>query len=325
MAIYFRALPVPPRELTGALSKTFERMRSAGYFLQDHAGRLAPIGDTDSVMVDAISPGYRLRDAEGGATHLFDAPSGYCIFKGASARGDCRYLIFRVPDGKSGFSRHLHSDALSVFFSLAGETILGDAGRYGYESSLQREYVLSASAHNVMLQEPIHDERGARVAYDVADHPVATGVEWSASVSLRGDKWTRTVSVSDTSGSFRVDDSLGPGAGASRAADLVMVWNTGTDVIETTATPPAEGEERSWSLRTRTGQRVRITIRATGQGKAGMLNAELVHGQSDPRLGWYSPERYVLRPTTAIVVRLHPDPTVSVTTEVRVEKGACPR
>lgn len=326
MAIYFRALPTPPRELTDALSKTFERMRSAGYFLQDHAGRMAPIGDTDSVMVDAISSGYRLHDAESGSNHLFDPASGYCIFKGAPTRGDCRYVIFRVPDGKSPLVRHLHSDALSVFFSHGGETVLGDAGRYGYESSLEREYVLSPSGHNVVLPDPIHNEgKGARVAYDVADHAVATGIEWSASVSIGREKWTRTVSVPDTSDSFRVDDSLGPGADASGAAELVMVWNMGTDVIETTATPPVDGGEQSWSLRTRAGQRVRITIRATGQGKPGMLNAALVHGQSDPRLGWYSPERYVLRPTTAIVVRLHPDPTVLVTTEVRVEKGVCAR
>ena len=326
MALYFRGLPKPPQELSTTVSKTFERMRSAGYFLQDHAGRLAPIGDTDSVMVDAISPAYRLHDAEGTSNHVFDPAAGYAIFKGASREGDCRYVIFRMPDGKSKLTRHLHSDALSVFFSYGGETILGDAGRYAYESSREREYMLSPRGHSVVLRDPAgSDGTAPRRAYDVAEHVEGKGLAWSASVNLGRDIWERTVRIPDTSDSFRVDDRLEPPAGTRDAAELTMLWNLGPDVTEAAVSPPADGATFLWYVSTRAGQRVRIAIHSAGPGKSGILDAKLVRGQTEPRLGWYSPARHVLRPATVIVVRLRRDPSVSVTTEIRVEKGACSR
>jgi hypothetical protein len=102
-----------------------------------------------------------------------------------------------------------------------------------------------------------------------------------------------------------------------------MLWNLGTDVTDVRQKRARKGREYVWSLATRGGQRVRLSVKADGPGEAGIVKTTLVRGQREPLLGWYSPAQGVLRPATTLVVRLRRDPTVSVTTEVEVEEGAC--
>jgi hypothetical protein len=326
MAGYFGSLPGPPRVLASRMSGTIARMRRAGYFLQDHAGRLPPIGDTDSVAVDAYSSTYRVMKSEGDACTLFDVASGYAIYKGIAARPDCRYVVFRVPDEHFEMPRHCHADALSVFFSYAGETILGDSGRLTYSSSTAREFMVSARAHNTVVPYPIMAEQSSqpRPAYDVAELPDRPGSGWTASAHLYQTTCTRTVRVPEAPNAIQVLDSLQPlRPGSSGAADFVVLWHLGSDVTDVLAGSAEAAGEFVWSITTKKGQRIRLAVKAEGPGEAGIVEAGLVRGQTEPLLGWYSAAQDVLRPVSTIVIHVRRDPTVLVTTEVEVEKGAC--
>jgi len=325
MRDYFGDLPGVPPDFVGLLSSTVDRMRAAGYYLQDHDGRLVQIGDTDSVVVDSIAPEYRIRDGAGRKRSMFDTASGCAVYKGDARSGDCRYVFFRIPDGKETLKAHAHDDALSVFFSYAGETILGDAGRYSYAESREREYVISARAHNTVMGDPTAGPGPMmRVARDAEPRALAGGVEWSASTGAGDDTWKRIVRVADGPEVLRVEDSLRPAA-ADNAAECTMVWNLGPDITDIRLLDEAEGKKYSWSLTSRKAQRFRIEVVADGPSQAGILDARLVRGAYGPMLGWYSPGDGILRPAPAIVLRLRSDPTVSVTTVIRVESGACGR
>ena len=327
IAAYLGSLPSGPPELVASLSSCATRMRAAGYFLQDHAGVVVPIGDTDSVAVAAYSPAYRIVDAAHGDA-LFDPASGYAIHKGAVARGDCRHVVFRIPGGTMEMRSHCHADALAVLFSHAGETILGDAGRYSYGSDPIREYCVSPSAHSTLMPYPIgpgwYGRDSPRLVDDAADLTNETGSAWFASLTIGGVHYRRTVRIPAGTNTISVVDSIVPATEHSpAAADAVLLWNLGVDVTDVRETPGRTVGEHAWLLTTRGGQRLFLGVTAAGPGSGGVVDARLFRGQAEPRLGWYSPSQGVLRPASTLAIHLRCAPTLVVTTDVEIQVGAC--
>ena len=324
MAAYIGSLPSGDPEFAERAAACVERMRRAGYFLQDHAGVVPAIGDTDSVDVTSFATGFRIVDAV--ERTLFDPASGYAVYKGSPANGDCRYLVFRIPGGAVEMRSHCHADALAVLFSHAGETILGDAGRYSYTAGPVREYCVSPSAHSTLMPYPIGSGwyrpdalRLVRDATSRSDGEVST---WSASMTVGGATCRRTVHIPAGANTFTVVDSITPIREHSPPPDeVVMLWNLGGDVTGVEGAP--EGREHAWLLTTRRGQQVRLMVSAAGPGNAGVVEARVVRGQETPRLGWYSPAQGVLRPAATLMLRLRRAPGLIVTTRVEVSGGAC--
>ena len=328
MAGYFASVPGVPAGQVGTMKQYAARMRRAGYFLQDHEGRIPPIGDTDSVTVESFSPAYRLREPAGKHDSIFDTESGYAIYKGPAATGDCRYVVFRTPTGGVEMKSHMHADALSVLFSLAGEWVLGDAGRYSYTVGPERDFCTSPSAHSALMPSPPGAGGYPRdmllLAREVRSHSDSRQVVWSASVAIGGATYARTVRIPTPGNSITVTDTLLPvRQQRPEPGESVMLWNLGDDVAEVRETGGGAKGERAWLLVTRKGQRVRLVVSASGPGKAGVVEARVVRGQRDPMLGWYSPAQGILRPASTLFVRLRRDPAVFVSTRIEVEQGSC--
>jgi hypothetical protein len=317
------SLPSGNREFAASTRACVDRMRRAGYFLQDHAGLVAAIGDTDSMTVDELSPGFRVLEGE---RSLFDPESGYGIFKGAVGKSDCRYVVFRIPgSGDTLLRRHLHMDALSVFFAHGGETILGDTGRYSYASSPVRAHCLSPSAHNTLLPSPdLYSANTTRLVDQAADRSSRATTIWSASMTLAGSICRRTVTIPSEHGAFTVVDSILPAqAGAHDPGDLIMLWNTGIDVVAVERLHDDRASHEAWRLTTRAGKSVAVTVSSSGPKGAGILDVREASGEREPRLAWYSPAQGVLRPVTTLVIRIRRAPSVVITTRVEVTGADC--
>ena len=104
-------------------------------------GRLAPIGDTDFNIIVKSKSSLKLQD------EIFNR-SGYAIARRMVANDPRKssYLLFM---GAANSKAHKHSDDLSVFW-YEGEEILCDSGKYAYQNSPRRDYVISTRAHNTI-------------------------------------------------------------------------------------------------------------------------------------------------------------------------------
>jgi hypothetical protein len=322
MAGYFETLEGAPRAFAPRMRDTLSRMHRAGYFLQDHDGRIAPIGDTDSLRVEDYSPEFR-RDAAGERT-LYDPASGFAVYRGDPAQGDCRYVVLRIPGGHVEMRSHCHDDALSVFVSHAGETILGDAGRYSYASSPERDFVRSANAHNTVVvagAPPPASGRTLRLAERVAQVRTGDGAGWTASTRAGEVEWSRTVEIPPGGSVVRVVDRFPSATPGVRAGELVMLWHLGTDVIEVEPRDAPAGQ-RAWTLATRRGRRLVLEVRGGGSNP-GAIEATVSRGMSGPFAGGYSPSQDVLRIVTTLAVTLRAASGPVVVTELRAESRAC--
>ena len=80
------------------------------------------------------------------------AGSGYYIFgSGFDTADEIKGLVDCGPLGFLGIAAHGHADALAICLSIAGEACLVDPGTYGYGDDYQwRQYFRGTSAHNTV-------------------------------------------------------------------------------------------------------------------------------------------------------------------------------
>jgi Heparinase II/III-like protein/Heparinase II/III N-terminus len=121
------------------LKPLLERMRRTAAWQTTPAGRMAQLGDTD----DLPAPGWARDTARSlrGMNVLAEAGQVY-------VRDGDSYLAVSAAHHSPA---HKHSDDTGLLLVENGQTILGDAGRWGYyEDEADRLYARSAAAHNVL-------------------------------------------------------------------------------------------------------------------------------------------------------------------------------
>src|SRR5262245_31744862 len=309
---YVHDLPDAPHDFVSEVDSVASGMRAAGYFLYDHSGRVAQIGDTDSMVVAADSAA-----APNIATAFWDRIAGYAVFKGVGR--DRRYLVMRIPLPGVRWEEHVHSDALGIWFSDDGEVILGDAGRYTYAPGRLRDYFVSASAHNTVLPRFAAQERTPAHFY----RPVASArdesrgniVAWWAVGEEVNQRIARQVTIADGSASIVVVDSIE--AHGRRAPDgrATVLWNLGADVDRVELAGTNEAGTCWWNVITRRGRQLRLSV-AVHNFSSAKPRIRAIRGQESPMLGWYSPRWGERRPVWAIEIILNARPKAIVETRL---------
>ncbi|HEX5131748.1 MAG TPA: heparinase II/III family protein, partial [Candidatus Krumholzibacteria bacterium] len=296
-------------------------MHDAAYYLQDHAGNVAQVGDTDSTSAAEYAPEYRAARSRGRAEALYDPESGYAIFKERGG-SPLRYVVFRQPSVPSPMIFHRHHDALSVIVDLDGETLLGDGGRFEYRKSARRGYFEGFRAHNTIVPAgALQDAMPSRTFEHVsrcADLSSPDGVAWSADLSLGSLAIRRTVRMPASSSAVVVADSIRQGARGrlSPGSEVaVVLWNLGRDVTELRPELNGENGTWSWTITTRRHRRVRLLL--TPGDVASVVSVRVARGEFNPMLAWYSPSQSNMRPIPAIITTLRVGE--GATLETRVE------
>lgn len=311
---YVHDLPSTPANLVGEVDSVTSGMRAAGYFLYDHTGRVAQIGDTDSMVVagDAMTSAV----PSSGASHFWDRLAGYAVFKGVGQ--DHRYVVMRIPLPGVRWKEHLHSDALALWFSDDGEVILGDAGRYTYTPGLLRDYFLSASAHNTVLPRFAAQERVPghfyRPVSSARDESRGNSAVWWGVVEEVNQRIARHVTVADGSASIVVVDSIQARDARAHDGRATVLWNLGADVVRV----ELAGNEAGtwwWNVITRRGRQLRLSVEVRDHAGAQPL-VRTIRGQESPLLAWYSPRWGVRQPVWAIEVVINARPMAIVETRL---------
>ncbi len=309
---YVHDLPGAPHDFVSEVDSVASGMRAAGYFLCDHAGRLAQIGDTDSMVVAADSAAAAPSDT---ASHFWDRIAGYAVFKGVGR--DRRYVVMRIPLPGVRWREHLHSDALGLWYSDDGEVILGDGGRYTYALGPERDYFVSAAAHNTVLPRFAAQERVPSHFY----RPVSSArnesnghrARWWGVIAEVNQRIAREVTIAD--GSIVVVDSIQARDKRTENAQATVLWNFGGDVDRVALA--ASNDAGTWSadVVTRRGRHVRVTLKARDSSGT-QPRVRVIHGEESPLLAWYAPRWGARRPVWGIEVVIDTRPTAVLETRL---------
>lgn len=300
---YTRALPAAPADFVARMQAVAAAMHGAAYFLHDHRGWIAPIGDTDSVSVDYYARGLRKERAPDGARTLHDPKSGYAVYKGNKRRRDGRYVIFRQPQ-RIMMSAHAHGDAMAVFLGYDGEVLLGDAGRYSYTPGATRSYFKSPPAHNTILLPPPPGmvTPSLPVVTAVRDVSSPDTTLWTADLTLGPLQVSRVVCIPVGRREVVINDAIfDTSPDTSTVTPRVTIqWHIGKDVRRIEEKHGGQDGVWEWKLTTRRGQHVRLKMEVRGDAALVEPELEIVHGQKQPMLGWYSPSQAVMRGVSLI-------------------------
>jgi hypothetical protein len=293
---YTRALPGAPADFLARMQAVSVAMQGAAYFLQDHRGWIAPIGDTDSVSVDYYSRELRKERAPDGSRTLHDAKSGYAVYKGSKRHRDGRYVVFRQPQ-RILMSAHAHGDAMAVFLGYDGEVLLGDAGRYSYTPGATRSYFKSPPAHNTILLPPPPGmvTPSLPVVTAVRDVSSPDTTMWTADLTLGPLLASRVVRIPVGRREVVVNDALFDMSPDTSSARVTIQWHIGKDIRRIEEKRSGENGVWEWKLTTRRGKHVRLQMEVRGDSALADPELTIVHGEEQPMLGWYSPSQGVMR------------------------------
>ena len=283
----------------------YDQMVKAAPYLVDHNQRIPPIGDSSERIVeeDLGDVGERL---------IVDKPAGFAIYKDRSGDESQRYLVLNIQN-KTFFPQlpfHYHDDVLGLFYNDDGEIVLGDAGRYSYARSGERDFVRSPAGHNTIVtvrrgEYPPTTSRVTRVA-DEIEHSVQDGV-YQVSVATTGKRISRALTVSKDLPGFVVNDTFLP---REHAQNLIL-WSMGSGVDSL-----QETGKGTWRIRTISGRHFALGVTFTPDWLKG-VRFEVVEGKRRPRLGWRAEGFEKLLPTQTIVIRVPRGDVTTITTTLR--------
>ena len=305
---YLAGLDTTPREAILRIDAVRLRLRTGGYYLYDHGGRVLQMGDTDSLHVgaDVAIEGVGLPAV------LFDPDGGVAIYKGRDA--DRRYVALSITSVKPPMPRHHHNDVLAVFFSYDGETLLGGSGAYEYAKSQYRRFFVGATAHSrVFHRSESRNPRGLVLGRRPWSRDVEGGAQFGVRMGDINCTFRRTVEVAPLGEGIVVVDTLrGPRPRATDTTDTdphIIVWQMGPDIQSARI-----DDSRTIHMVTILGRRYQIDTAVVGSDR---WTAHIVSGSIRPVQGWYSPLPRVKRSRpVAIITVPHEGRDVIVTTGI---------
>ena len=258
-------------------------------------------GDTVNPRITGVFP----------KEELFDK-SGYCFMYDHEQKLKVSFDVGTIGDRIS--AAHGHSDLLHFTLQLNGQPVIIDPGTYQYHSKdiFWRDYFRGITAHNcIAINGEHHAQMNNRMSW--LGRPVVNieEIELNSDLSFCaashnayakfGVETRRRVELNKTQRKIVIEDTLVK----KRPETAVMTFflHFHPDVkIERSGTD-------QWDLITN-GQKLRLY--------SGLLQqAELVRGDDEIPLGWYSPGFGVRIPTNSLMIRDEFGETKTIVTEIR--------
>lgn len=208
--------------------------------------------------------------------------SGYAVIRDMpSSNADS--MLFVTGMAHSGV--HRHADALSFELYEAGRFVFIDGGKFGYDDTAKRRYVLTSDAHNTigLEGEPIaprfYNEPGSYL------EPVSSTIEGfkiSGEVDVENRFKLKREFTYHPGKRLRIQDSLSSDKSQMFVSQLLLA-------------PDLEPHLTPNGFTVNLGERL-LTARL--ESKA--CKVKIVRGQNVPFLGWYSPAYQQMEPASAV-------------------------
>jgi len=256
-------------------------------------GETLPVGDGDGGYALSRFLRWTAVDdaAQSDAEHFED--TGYSVLR--ASESDSVLLFDHGPLGMPPSFGHAHGDALSVALYQGAEPILADPGTYTYTGDPDwRRYFRSTTAHNTVcvggrdqaVQETAFQWSSPHECCLIGADRTADGIiRMLGRLDVAGEGGYRHLrGVAAVPGAWAYIWDHVDGGGDGDAA--VLHWHCGVAVRKT------ENPLR-FVLAAAAGD---VSLELTGDGAA----PDVITGESDPPLGWLSPEYGQKRPCTVI-------------------------
>lgn len=208
--------------------------------------------------------------------------SGYAVIRDLPS-GSPDSMLFVTGMAHSGV--HRHADALSFELYEAGRFVFIDGGKYGYDDTAKRRYVLTSDAHNTIglntgpIAPRFYEEPGSYL------NPIKTtsdGFQISGKVDVE-DHFLLSREITYMPGqSLRIKDSLTAEKRQPYVSQLLLA-------------PDLTPQAMPNGFRVDLGTQV-----LTAQLESENCRINIVRGQVSPYLGWHSPSYQVMDPASAI-------------------------
>jgi len=260
-------------------------------FLALPDGRYPGIGDTQNEKVNRAFKKLTGEDADcvnGHLTLIKDLyESGYAIARSAPGEAiDREWMLFVT--GMAQVLAHKHADDLGFTFYLDGQDIFVDPGKYFYDYSDMRKFIMTAQAHNTVSLEgidilPEHVDRFDTSALSPMIHD-KNGICISGTIHRPGKFWHT-----------RLFD-LVPGKSLT-IRDLVRSQVPNAVLNRLHVSPGLKLEKDGASVLIHTAKR---KIRVSARNETPI---EVLSGQKSPLAGWYSPEYGKIVPCSVLQTR----------------------
>ena len=311
---YLNSLDIPWRPNLVKMSQINDQMKAVTYFLYDQRLNVPQIGDTDARRYR--EPPYPVQESDRSVV-LYDKEAGYAIYKDREDSDAKRYIFFCIQNQPPKMKYHIHNDRMAVFYSYDGEVIFGDQGRYSYSGSAMRTYMKSASAHNTIL--PAASLRHKNTSLELVDAPSWVDNEESTmfGAQSKAGEIHRDLVIPAAKPSFHVYDRL------RRGGAYVLLWNIGPDVESLQGGRGADSDSSRtyrWVLTTKKRREFELLITVSGGNSEKQVEMEVIEGQKDPLLGWYSASYNSAVPIPVIMLRLTPMDEILVATSVTLKE-----
>ena len=249
------------------------------------AGERTPRSASARWLLNAF-PGQHprsMKQVEAGGWSFPDG--GYLLFgSDFGAAREIKGLLDCGPLGYLGIAAHGHADALSLTLSVAGEECLVDPGTYSYwQDQKWRDYFRGTSAHNTVRVDGVDQSvSGGRFMWmRKARSHVERMPQSPGQFDFRGThngymrladpaRHIREVKFDDSAGTLVVTDRVA----AKGAHKVEQFWHFAPGLALT---------RNAGGVQVR-GKAFQLQLDVKGEG----ATVELVRGQEDPPLGWYS-------------------------------------
>lgn len=275
-------------ERMGALEPYFadvdmEAVASVAPWLVFPNGQNARIGDSEKAgkpLASDPEPSC-LADTQCFAVGDF-TNSGYAIIRDLPSDNPDS-MLFVTGMAHSGV--HRHADALSFELFEAGRFVFIDGGKYGYDDTANRRYVLMSDAHNTIslagdpIEPRFYPEPGSYLnpIETTSDH-----FEISGQVDVK-DRFSLSRTFHYSPGqSLRIHDKLISEKRRAYVSQLLLA-------------PDLEPQATSDGFRVELGAQT-LTARLEAEG----CSLKIIRGQEAPYIGWHSPSYQIMEPTSAV-------------------------
>jgi hypothetical protein len=245
-----------------------------------------------------------LKNTSSNLTSKFYKDEGHFIFRKITPAKDCREIYMHFDAAPLGFltiAAHGHADALSFVLTIDGYPIIVDVGTYTYHTDKKwRNYFVSTLAHNTICIDETNQAYQAGPTMWLNHYKtfvlnieqsqyMETVSAFHSGYKKIGCTHTRTINFDRVNDVFNISDQIET---SSKKHVIIQPLHLHPDVeIENIDT------HEFFLKNTKGGRRVKIKYDER-------LQINVVRGQFEPILGWYSKSFLAKEPTSVIIGKL---------------------
>jgi hypothetical protein len=255
-----------------------------------------------------------LESGKSGVKSRFYNEEGHFIFKNIFKDKEVYLHFDAAPLGYLSIAAHGHADSLSFILHIDGQPFIIDPGTYTYHSDPEwRKYFIGTLAHNtIRIDRKNQADIGGPTMW--LNHYKSKVLETQQNERRElvvgthngykkiGVEHLRSIEYFKNEGRFVIQDDIKLNTDKKHTVEIPFHLH-----------PSVKAELIDKNIFLLSNDATRIKLHLDDQ-----LSPQIIHGQTDPILGWYSPSFYKKEQTSVIYSKFETDKTITIRSEIQI-------